>query len=89
MLGFAAVGIVLPFFMKYPFIIWLKVGGVIGAINIRIILMLTYYLMFTPLAIWFKIIGRDKLKLKKTNCESYWEDYDSCPKTIERYRKLF
>ena len=69
---------------------WMFIGGKIAQVNITIFLSLIYFLLFTPLACLFKLMGRDVLKLKKgTGQESYWEAYDSHESTVERYRRLF
>jgi len=44
------------------------IGNVIGLIMLAII----YYGLLTPLAILFRLIGRDNLALRRPNAESYW-----------------
>ncbi|MBF0197582.1 MAG: hypothetical protein HQL32_07720 [Planctomycetes bacterium] len=87
--GLGALGLCLPKLLIPLYKFWLFIGGILGYINIRIILGLSYYLLITPMAVFFRIIGRDKLNLKMNDCTTYWEDYDSQEYTLERYRKLF
>lgn len=86
---FAVVGVLAPKLMKQPYKFWMLTGGVMGFIMIRILLSITYFILITPIALYFKMIGRDKLNLKKKQQDSYWEDYDKHPFTLERYRRLF
>jgi|SaaInlStandDraft_1057018.scaffolds.fasta_scaffold25797_2 hypothetical protein len=78
----------LPNALDPLFKFWLWFGSKIAIVNITIILGMSYFLIFTPLSLWFKIIGRDRLN-RKWHEGSYWEAYDAHPFTIERYRKLF
>ena len=89
MLAFLALGLAFPPCLKVPHALWMKLAQMLGYINLRVILFLTYALIVTPVALVFKMMGRDKMKLKKSPAPSYWEDYDAHPKTVERYRKLF
>ncbi|MBT3584074.1 MAG: sxtJ [Halobacteriovoraceae bacterium] len=76
--------LIAPKLLLYVYLPWMKFGAVAGWINTRIILGVIYYLLFTPLAVFFKIIGRDTLKRKfDSDLESYRiipaevvEDYD-------------
>lgn len=45
----------------------------IGIILSNVILILFFLLMITPIALWFRVIGRDELKIKKASPKSsYW-----------------
>ena len=89
MLVFFVLGLILPITMKYPYKGWMFLGTIMGFIVMRILLSLSYFLVVTPIALYFRLTGRDILKLKKEKVDSYWQEYDAHPKTIERYRKLF
>lgn len=54
---------------------WMAVGGVLGRINTTVLLFLVYYLVFTPLGSFLRLIGKDTLA--KT-----WRD-----QRISTYRK--
>jgi len=51
---------------------WIKLGNILGHINSTIIFSLAFFLIFTPLSIFFKIIKRDLLKLKLNKYQSTW-----------------
>ncbi len=50
---------------------WMRLGGILGFINTRIILAVVYYVMFTPAAIVMRVIGRDPLRRSKAD-GTYW-----------------
>ena len=55
---------------------WLKFGGVLGAVNSRIILGAIFYLFLTPIAFLARLTRGDFLHLKKRNDadRSYWHE---------------
>lgn len=84
----ATCGLAFPLSLKPLYGPWLKFGAILGKINITIFLAIIYYVIFTPIAYFFKVKGRDRLKMKQ-GAHSYWESYDKHPYTLERYRRLF
>ena len=89
MAAFLIIGLVLPKALHWPYVVWMKLGLAMGFVSQRVILGVTYFLVITPVALFFKITGRDKLNLKRKSSPSHWMEYDAHPKTVERYRKLF
>ncbi len=71
----SAIGI---FSMAFPgpglffYRIWMAVGFCMGFVMSKIILALIFFGVFTPVALLFKIIGRDKLELRKRDVVTYW-----------------
>ena len=53
--------LVWPAALKWVYIAWMKIGGVLGKINTTIILGLAYWLIFTPLGVVLRLIGKDTL----------------------------
>ncbi len=68
--------------------LWMGIAFVMGNIMSRVIIVLIYYVVVTPLALLGRVIGRDRLQLKKPNTESYWHDI-SLPKEPEKYERQF
>lgn len=73
----------LPFYW-----LWLGIAFVLGNIMSRVIVTLVFFLAVTPLGLLGRLIGRDKLQLKKTSTQTYWHDI-SLPKEIEKYERQF
>ena len=53
---------------------WMGVAFVLGNITSRIILVVVYYLVVTPMGLFRRWTGHDDLRLRKTHEESYWRD---------------
>ena len=64
---------------------WMYVGGYLGAINSKIILVGIFIFLFIPIALFFKLINRDALSRKVNKKQySYWSDCEvPTPKSME------
>jgi hypothetical protein len=51
---------------------WMLFGLTIGKIINPIILGFIFFILITPVSFFFKIVGRDELRLKKINKKSFW-----------------
>jgi hypothetical protein len=65
------------FIKKIAFIIaegWLKFAHILGAFNTKVILTLIFFLFLTPIAILYRIVKGDSMKLRRKNRaeKSYW-----------------
>jgi len=75
--GFAGLVIILSFFapiiLKPLFKVITTVGSAIGWVNTRIILGIIFYLVFTPIGLFSKLIGKDLLEERiDKETTSYW-----------------
>ncbi len=50
-----------PNSLRRVYIVWMKVGGILGWINTRIILGAMYYLMVTPMGVVMRLMGYDPM----------------------------
>ncbi len=60
-----------PVSMKPVYIVWMKIGGVLGFINTRIILGVLFFLIFLPLGLVFKLLGKELIPKKFSDAPSY------------------
>ncbi len=61
----------------------------IGWVISHLLLGLIYYGMFTPLALFFRLVGRDALKLKiDRNAASYWIETPTNPDSANYFRQF-
>jgi ABC-type glycerol-3-phosphate transport system permease component len=68
----------------------IKIGAVLGWLNTRLILILVYYLIFTPAALVMRLAGRDPLSRRlDRKAESYWIPRGGAPQTRDRYEKMY
>ena len=65
-------GLIVPGALKPVFIVWMKFGHFMNRVNSTIILTIVFFLVFTPVGLFMKLIGRDVLHRKfDQNAESY------------------
>lgn len=67
----------------------MKFAHVLGWLNTRIILSLVYFLIFTPIAILFKVIGKDLLDRRFEAGNSYWVKREAKVFEPDDYRRQF
>lgn len=53
---------------------WMSVALVMGHIIGRLLIAAFYYMAITPMGLVMRLTGRDRLRLKKRDCTSYWVD---------------
>jgi hypothetical protein len=51
---------------------WMRFGELLGKVVSPIILSLIFFSIFVPISLFFKLIGRDELKLRRVPSTSYW-----------------
>lgn len=69
-------------------VVALPIGFVISMVMMRLI----YYLLFTPMALWFRFRGRDAMdRTLEPDRKSYWQDHRdiSRPRTPGSYLRLY
>ena len=57
----AGTALVLPLALKPVFIVWMKIGHVLGWINTRIILGVVFFAIFAPVALLLRLLGKDAM----------------------------
>jgi hypothetical protein len=76
-----------PALAKPFYWVWMGFGFVMGTIMSRVVLTLIFYGLFTPIALWFKLTGRDVLRRRRPSGESYWTPHPEIP--ASNYERLF
>jgi hypothetical protein len=54
--------------------LWYGLGMLLGKIISPIVLGLIFFVLITPVSLVTRLFGRDELRMKKRNVESYWVD---------------
>ena len=73
-----------PLVYKLPCFLWLTLGYYLSKFVSPIILMVIFTILFVPVSIFFRIIGRDILNIySKNHKDSYWIDRTSQPHSIK------
>ncbi|MDN3548685.1 SxtJ family membrane protein [Mucilaginibacter aquaedulcis] len=84
-----ALGSIKPSWLSVPRMLWEKLSHYLGYINTHIWLTLIYILVFVPINLIFKMIGRDPLNRKYLNRHnSYWLTEDK-PTVSSSLKKQF
>jgi len=58
---FAGTGILLPAVLRPVFYVWMKLGHALGWINTRIILGVVFFVLFAPVALLLRVLGKDPM----------------------------
>ncbi|HYT90803.1 MAG TPA: SxtJ family membrane protein [Gemmataceae bacterium] len=68
-----ALGFAFPKALRPVFVAWMVLVFPIGWLTTQLILALLFYCIFTPLGLWFRLIGRDGLACRlRPDQETYW-----------------
>lgn len=72
-LAFLLLGVFVPVSLKPIYIIWMRLALVLSWIMTRLILILIFYLVFTPIGLVLKLFGKDLLDRRiEKGRSSYW-----------------
>ena len=89
-LGLILLGALLPAVLKPLQKVWMAIAVIIGWFMSRVILILLYYLVLTPIALIAKLFGKQFLDLKWDGSQStYWNYRDQQPADKSGYEKQF
>ena len=53
---------------------WMKLGDLMGKVVSPLVLGVIFFVLITPVALVGRLFGRDELRLKRTNANTYWID---------------
>lgn len=69
---FSVLAIVIPVALNPIYHVWMRFGLVLGWINTRIILGVVFFIVFTPVALFMKVLGKDPMARKlNASIDSY------------------
>ena len=70
--------------------IWMGLAFCLGRVNTRIILMLVYYLVVTPIGLILRLFRKDLLNLKpEKGAQTYWLKRELKNSAKESYERIF
>jgi len=76
--------------LKPAYLGWMKIAHCIGTVVTFIILTLVFFLVFTPLGLLFRLMGKDFLSRRfDPNAKTYWEQRSRVLFDKQRYQKQF
>ena len=70
--------------------VWMRLAAILGWINARVLLSALFVLVFVPLALMRRLLGKDSLdRAFEPQRTSYWHDRLEQPPDPQRYRRQF
>ena len=83
-------GIFIPNIIRPVYKVFLKVAHAIGWFNTRVILIVLYYLLLTPIGLIMKLFGKDLLNIRiDKKQKSYWIKRQTVRATRETLERQF
>ena len=83
-------GLLRPLLLKRVHWAWMKMAGILGFVNTRIILGAIFFVLFTPVGLVLRLLRIDLLGRKlNPDVKSYWIDVRKQPATSEAYLNPF
>jgi len=80
----------IPAILKPLYVFWMRLALVLAWVNTRLILVLIYYLLITPISIIIRVFGKDLLdRVIKEDKDSYWLDKPNKVLSTEDYQRQF
>lgn len=69
---------------------WMVFAHALGWVNTRILLVLFFFLIITPVALFMRMIGKDSLSRRiEPELETYWNDREGRPFDRSSYERQF
>lgn len=88
--AFFILGLVLPSVLKYVYKAWMSLAVVMGFIMTRVIMVIIFYLIVTPIGLIASITGKKFLDMKiDQSAKSYWIARESAQKVKSDYERQF
>jgi len=85
---FTAAGLLVPGMLRPVYFVWMQLGQALGWINTRLVLGLVFFLMFAPVALLLRVLGKDPLHRRLDHeAGSYRVSSEKLPR--ERLEKPF
>jgi hypothetical protein len=87
---FFVASLIIPGVLKPAYILWMKLAFVLGWVNTRLILMIIFYILFTPAGLIMRLFRVDLLdrKIDKSK-DSYWKKREKKVFNPSDYERLF
>lgn len=82
------IGLAAPKLLRWVFVGAMFLVFPIGYVVSHTLLGIVYYGLFTPLALLFRLTGRDRLYLRKPARESYWIERQPAPEASAYFRQF-
>lgn len=86
-LTIGALGLWRPTTVRFVYVGWMAVAFPIGWTVSRVIMAALFFLIFTPIGLAFRALGRDSLRLRPRRTLSYWTEKAAFSDVSEYFRQ--
>lgn len=87
---FVITAFIAPVFLKPIYAFWMGLAFVLGWINTRLILLIVFYLILTPMGLIARLLGKDPLDRKADRAVgSYWKKKEIKGFNLSEYERQF
>lgn len=81
---FITIAFIKPSILSGFYKVWVRFGEIIGGVISKVIMIILFYGMFTPVALVLKLLGKDLLNKKiDKNASSYWVNREMQPGSLK------
>lgn len=89
-IAFLFLGLIVPIVLKPVYKVWMTLAVLLGWFMTRVILIVLFYMVVTPIGLLARSFGKDFLRLKfDRNTDSYWIPKEELDFERERYENQF
>jgi hypothetical protein len=81
-------GLTYPPLLEYPSAAWWRFSRALGYANARVLLSIVFFLVLTPLAIVWRIAGKDPLARRRRNWRG-WTPYPARYRDAKHFDRMF
>jgi len=81
-------GALAPKLLKWPSDVWWKFAMVLGWINARVLLSVLFYLVLSPLGLFWRVMGRDPLYRRRSSYPG-WTTYPERFHNRQHFERMF
>ena len=93
MLSIAAVlilaGLVRPSVLQYVYRGWMKVAEILSAIMTPVVLGIMFFLVFTPIGVIRRMMGKDEMLRHGRHDATSWDPYTSRQQRTDHFKKMY
>jgi hypothetical protein len=82
------VGLAFPRAIRWLFVGWTMLAFPIGWLISKVVLALAYFSIFTVIATLFRLVGRDRLNLRRREQATYWTVHSEPRSPIQYFRQF-
>jgi hypothetical protein len=82
-------GLLKPSWLRLPHRYWMALGEAMSFVMTRLILLILFALVVTPIGLARRAVGADPLRRRRARAGSYWEPYAPRQHNPKHYENMF